>query len=198
MTKREQLIQWLGDAHAMEVGIVSTLEKHIADAKGHPQVRAALAKHLAETKRHATEMKKALAALGGSHPVVREGVSKLVNLAAGLVTTAAKDTLVKNAIADYATEHFEIACYSSLVVTATALGETKLAATCKAILKEEQAMAKVLEGQLPTINQTYLAGLDADAPEPVAKKPATAKAPVSKSRANAKAPAKPAPKKARK
>src|SRR6186997_1310807 len=98
MTKREQFIQWLGDAHAMEVGIVSTLEKHIADAKGLPKVRAALSKHLGQTKRHATAMKQALASLGGSHPIVREGVSKLANLAAGLVTTSAPDTMIKNAI----------------------------------------------------------------------------------------------------
>src|SRR3954466_3249970 len=109
MTKQEQFILWLGDAHAMEVGIVTTLEKHIADAKGLPKVRAALTKHLAETKRHATEMKKALASVGGTHPMLKEGVSKLANLAAGLVTSAPRDTIVKNAIADSATEAFEIA-----------------------------------------------------------------------------------------
>lgn len=162
MTKREQLISWLGDAHAMEVGIVSTLEKHISDAKGQPKVRAGLTKHLQETKNHAAAMKKALSSLGGSHPVVREGVSKLVNLAAGLVTTVARDTVVKNAIADFATEHFEIACYSSLIVTATELGETEIAATCNTILKEEQAMAKALAGQLEAISLTYLATLDKD------------------------------------
>src|SRR3954466_6511506 len=115
MTKQEQFILWLGDAHAMEVGIVTTLEKHIADAKGLPKVRAALAKHLGETKRHATAMKKALTSLGGTHPAVREGISKAANLAAGLMTSAAADTIVKNAIADFATEHFEIACYSFLI-----------------------------------------------------------------------------------
>jgi ferritin-like metal-binding protein YciE len=166
MTKREQFIQWLGDAHAMEVGIVSTLEKHIADAKGQPKVRAALTKHLRETKRHATEMKKALASMGGTHPIIKEGVSKLANLAAGLVTTAAADTTVKNAIADYATEHFEIACYNSLIFTATALRETKIAAACRAILKDEQAMAKALEGQLRAINDTYLRTLDDGEDEP--------------------------------
>jgi ferritin-like metal-binding protein YciE len=124
---------------------VTTLEKHIADAKGLPKVRSALTKHLRETKRHASEMKKALASLGGRHPVLKEGVSKLANLAAGLVTTTARDTIVKNAIADFATEHFEIACYSSLIQTATALGERKIATTCKAILKEEKAMAASLE-----------------------------------------------------
>src|SRR5688572_18404112 len=126
MTKQEQLIQWLGDAHAMEVGIVSTLEKHIADAKGLPKVRVALSKHLGETKRHATAMKKALASVGGSHPVIKEGISKMANLAAGLMTSAAADTSVKNAIADFATEHFEIACYNSLIFTATALGEKEI------------------------------------------------------------------------
>lgn len=50
VTKREQLIAWLGGAHAMEVGIVSTLEKHADDAKGQPKVRAAITKHLRETK----------------------------------------------------------------------------------------------------------------------------------------------------
>jgi ferritin-like metal-binding protein YciE len=156
MTKQEQLIQWLGDAHAMEVGIVTTLEKHIADAKGLPKVRAALTKHLGETKRHATAMKKALASLGGSHPVMKEGFSKVVNLAAGLMTSAATDTIVKNAIADFATEHFEMACYNSLIFTATALGEKEIATTCKAILKEEKAMAAALDSHLQAVNAAYL------------------------------------------
>ena len=184
MTKREQLIQWLGDAHAMEVGIVSTLEKHIADAKGLPKVRAALTKHLRETKSHATEMKKALASLGGSHPVLKEGVSKLANLAAGMVTTAAKDTIVKNAIADFATEHFEMACYNSLILTATALGETKIAAACKAILKEEKAMAAQLESLFKGVNDTYLATLDDDEKEEkAAAKPAPRRRPASTKKA---------------
>lgn len=162
MTKREQFIQWLGDAHAMEVGIVSTLEKHIADSKGLPKVKAALTNHLKETKRHAAEMKKALSSLGGTHPVLKEGVSKLVNLVAGLGTSAANDTVVKNGIADFATEHFEIACYTSLIQTGTELGETQIATVCKGILKEEKAMAKVLEAQLKEVNAFYLGTLEDD------------------------------------
>jgi ferritin-like metal-binding protein YciE len=163
MTKREQFIMWLGDAHAMEVGIVSTLEKHISDAKGLPKVKAALSNHLKETKRHASEMKKALSSLGGTHPVLKEGVSKLVNMVAGLGTSAATDTVVKNGIADFATEHFEIACYNSLLQTATELRETQIANTCKQILKEEKAMAKVLEALLKEVNASYLATLEDEA-----------------------------------
>jgi ferritin-like metal-binding protein YciE len=150
----------------MEVGIVTTLEKHIADAKGLPKVRAALTKHLRETKRHASEMKKALASLGGSRPILKEGVSKLANLAAGLVTTVPRDTIVKNAIADFAMEHFEMACYNSLIQTATALGEPKIAATCKAILKEEKAMASSLESLFRGVNDTYFSTLEDEEEKP--------------------------------
>jgi ferritin-like metal-binding protein YciE len=167
MTKKEQFIVWLGDAHAMEVGMISTLQKQISDAKGHPKVRAALTKHLSETKRHASEMKKALASMGGSHPIFKEGVSKIANLAAGLVPTMAKDTLVKDAIAAFAAENFEIACYNSLIFTAISLGEKKIAATCKSILKDEVAMASLLAKQLKFVNDTYLSTLD---PEPAPEK----------------------------
>ena len=192
MTKREQFIAWLGDAHAMEVGIVSTLEKHIADAEGLPKLKAALKKHLAETKQHATAMKQALAATGGSHPVVREGISKVVNLAAGLGTSFVKDTPVKNGIADFATEHFEIACYTSLVQTAELLGEKKIAAACKAILAEEQAMAKTLAGLFKEVNAFYLKGLDDEKPKSAPK--TTKEAPAKKSAAKASKKKTPAPK----
>lgn len=181
MTKREQLIVWLGDAHAMEVGIVSTLERHIAAAKGHAKVKSALTVHLRETKKHAEIVKKALESLGGSHPVIREGLSKVASMVSGLGTSAASDTPVKNAIADFATEHFEIACYTSLVQTAIELGETKIAASCKAILREEEAMAKTLKALFPEINAAYLATLDDEdssevkAASPSPRKPAAKK-----------------------
>lgn len=172
MTKREQFIQWLSDAHAMEVGIVSTLEKHAADAKDLPKVRAGLNKHLKETKRHAADLEKALKSLGSGPAILKEGISKLTNLLAGLTTSAAADTAVKNGIADFATEHFEIACYNSLIFTATELGENKVATICRGILKDEKAMAKVLEGQLKEVNAKYLGQLEEDDKESQsAKKP---------------------------
>lgn len=179
MTKREQLIQWLSDAHAMEVGIASTLEKHAADAKDQPKVRAAINKHLKETKRHAADLEKVLSSLGSGPAILKEGISKLANLLAGLATSAANDTVIKNGIADFATEHFEIACYNSLIFTATELGEAKVATVCRGILKDEKAMAKLLEGQLKEVNAFYLKRLEDDA-EPKQDSGREAKAPKRK------------------
>ncbi len=133
----------------MEVGIVSTLEMHANDAKDQLKVRAAITKHLRETKKHATAMKQALTSLGRSHTVICESISKIARLLAGIATSAAKHTTVKNSITDLATEHFEIACYTSLILTATELGGKKIDGTCKAILKEEQAITNTLKSLFP-------------------------------------------------
>jgi rubrerythrin len=89
---------------------------------------------------------------------------------------------VKNAIADFATEHFEIACYNFLILTATALGEKEIAATCKAILKEEKAMAAALDGQLQAVNAAYLATLDDGEKEDASKPHSSGRKPKLKSR----------------
>ncbi len=77
MTKKDQLIYWLGDAHALEVGLVTTLEKQIAEAKGLPKVRALLSKHLAETKKHATAIKNAWPRSAAAIPFSRKASAKL-------------------------------------------------------------------------------------------------------------------------
>ena len=159
MTQKEQLIIWLRDAHAMETGLVTTLEKHAADAQGMPKVRAAITKHLGQTKRHVTDVQKCLSHLGGDTSTIKTGMAKIGGFIGGLPTSFVKDTAVKNGIADYATEHFEIACYTSLVATATKVGEPKVAALCSGILKDEVAMAKQLETLMKDVNAKYLSTL---------------------------------------
>jgi ferritin-like metal-binding protein YciE len=67
----------------------------------------------------------------------------------GISTGPAKDELVKNCLADYATEDFEIACYTSLLTAAQEFGDQDLVRTCQRILQDEQDMARWLELQIP-------------------------------------------------
>lgn len=169
MTKKEQLIVWLRDAHAMETGIGPTLEKHAADAKEMPKVKAAITRHLKETKRHVADVAKCLTLLGADTSTIKTGIAKVGSLVSGITTTIVKDTPVKNGIADFATEHFEIACYTSLVATAKELRQPKVAALCAGILKDELAMAKTLQGLMKEVNRLYLATLDDEEAEPAPK-----------------------------
>ena len=70
MSKSEQkVVQYLGEAHASEVGLVEVLRSQIAmTPRG--SYRDGLEKHLGETQRHARRIQKRLGELGqGRNPV---------------------------------------------------------------------------------------------------------------------------------
>ena len=61
------------------------------------------------------------------------------------------DETVQNALANYATEHFEIACYRALSEAAHTARQEHVAQVCGENLRDEQEMADWLSGQLPKI-----------------------------------------------
>jgi ferritin-like metal-binding protein YciE len=73
-----------------------------------------------------------------------------------LSTGPAKDELLKNALADYAAENFEVASYTALVPAAQALNDQQTATVCQQILQEDEAMARWLQQNLPTLVQQTL------------------------------------------
>ncbi|HYH47441.1 MAG TPA: DUF892 family protein, partial [Thermoanaerobaculia bacterium] len=92
---------------------------------------------------------------------VKNTLGKVTGFFQGLSTEPARDELVKNALSDYAAEHFEIASYRALIAGARALGETEVARVCEEILQDEERMARFLEQNLPMVVQQYL---NADVP----------------------------------
>ena len=58
------------------------------------------------------------------------------------------DETVKNALVDYATEHFEIASYHALSEGARGASQAHVAQICSEILRDEQEMADWLASQL--------------------------------------------------
>lgn len=153
---RETLISWLNDAYALERSLVEVLENHAKDAKDHPEAARRITQHLEETKMHAERVKECVERLGGSTSSVKTAMGKVSGFFQGLSTGTAPDEMVKNALSDYAAEHFEIASYRALIAGARALGETEVARVCENILRDEENMAKWLESQLPTMVQEYL------------------------------------------
>jgi ferritin-like metal-binding protein YciE len=57
------------------------------------------------------------------------------------------DEAVKNGLTDYATEHFEIACYRALSEAASTLNQEHVVQVCEEILGDEQDMADWLSEQ---------------------------------------------------
>jgi len=153
---RETLIGWLNDAYGMEKSLVQVLENHAKDAKDHPEMHRRISQHLEQTKVHAQRVQECLERLGGSASTMKGAMGSVSGFFQGRSTGLASDELVKNAISDYAAEHFEIASYKALIAAARALGENQVVQVCESILRDEEDMAKWLEQHLPGAVQEHL------------------------------------------
>jgi ferritin-like metal-binding protein YciE len=151
MDRTGPVIAWLNDAYAMERSITQVLENHAKDAKDHPPMQARIEQHLEETRRHADLVKGCVERLGGSTSSIKGGVATVMGTVQGMSTGMAADELVKNALHDYGTEYFEMACYKALIAAAQDIGDQETVAVCQQILRDEEAMAAWLDRQLPGV-----------------------------------------------
>jgi ferritin-like metal-binding protein YciE len=156
MAHHELVLSWLNDAYAMEESITHVLENHAKDAKDMPDMQAGIQRHLEVTRRHAELVKAQIERLGGKTSSIKSAMSHVMGAAQGISTGMAKDELIKNALADYSTEHFEIASYTSLLTAAQELGDQQLAAMCEGIIEDEEGMATFLADHIPTLTRQVL------------------------------------------
>jgi ferritin-like metal-binding protein YciE len=151
-TPNEQLITWLDDAHAMENGLIGILQNHATHfANRMPDAASRISQHIVETQQHAQRLRECLRILGASPSGVKSTLSSIVGSIEGATTFMFRDQLVKNALADYASEQFEVACYTALVSAATRLGHADVAELCQQNLEEDQMMAAWLLQQIPLV-----------------------------------------------
>src|SRR4051812_18222686 len=116
--QNEQLITWLNSAYSMEQSLIQVLENHARDAKDFPEVRTRDEQHLEETRRHAQQVEQCLSILGEKPSTMKSAAGNISGLVQGVASGMYEDEIVKNFLSDYAAEHFEIACYRSLIAAA--------------------------------------------------------------------------------
>jgi ferritin-like metal-binding protein YciE len=148
---KDLLIAWLNDAYAMEQALIPVLENHAKDAKDDATARAKIELHAEQTRRHAELVKGCVEQLGSSVSTTKSVVGSMFGAVHSVSTGMFADEAVKNGLVDYATEHFEIACYRALSEAARSVNQDHVVQVCGEILRDEQEMADWLSGQLPKI-----------------------------------------------
>ena len=124
-TRRDELIDWLNDAHAMERGLEITLRKQAENKDAHRAVRDRARIHLDETTEHAERLVRCLEMLGSSPSTLKTVTGQMMEIGKGVSTMFARDERVKDFLAAYASEYFEVACYKSLIAGAQAAGDVR-------------------------------------------------------------------------
>jgi len=147
----------LHNAHAMETQAIELLTRQTERLENYPEMEAQLRAHLAESKVQRTRLEEVMASLDEKHSALKEAVLGLGGNIAAMAHTAASDEIIKNTLANYMFEHFEIAAYKSLIEMAEFIGHGQGVLAAKASLQEEERMAAWIDTQIAPTTQTYMA-----------------------------------------
>src|ERR1700712_1448667 len=197
-----KLIQYLSEAYGKERELEVALQTDIAMTTKAPYKKR-LQQHLRETKAHAKALDKRIKKLGGGGQTVASLVGKATAMAKAPIHmvrgSGEQEKLLKNAKTQFTAEQEEISTYLAIEVFATNVGDSETAKLARDIRREEERMAKFLEGQIKALSGA-VATAEVPAAQRRAAKVTPAKPKAGKAKANAKkaAPrkAKPAAKKA--
>jgi ferritin-like metal-binding protein YciE len=206
-----KLVQYLNEAYGLESRLQTALQAHLAMTTK-PAYKKRLKEHLAETKRHAREVKQSIKRLGGvaetvsapgPQPIAEAaqavvgGAQKAVALVQGplhaLRGTGEEEKQLKNAKTEYASEAEEIATYTAIEALAEALGDADTRRVARSIRREEERMLAFLGKEIPRLTKAVAKAEIPASGRSRTKAPATRKAKPATATRKAAAAGKPAP-----
>jgi ferritin-like metal-binding protein YciE len=155
-----KLVQYLNEAYGKEKELETALQAHIGMTERKPYKKR-LRKHLTETRDHARQVERRIKKIGGS-PAATTAAGQTV--AARALATAkgplhmlrglsAEEKQLKNAKTEYSEEAEEIATYTAIETLAESVGDRDTAKVARSIKRDEERMAKYLEGLIPQLSK---------------------------------------------
>jgi ferritin-like metal-binding protein YciE len=160
-TSNDKILQYLGEAHASESGLVRVLQSQIAmTPRG--SYRNGLEKHLGETRSHAERVRARMRELGSGASVLQTGIGIAESVAAQALAigktpldilrgSGGEEKVLKNAKDAAATEALEIATYTAIEELATAVGDDETARLAASIRADEQRMLDRILKEIPKL-----------------------------------------------
>jgi ferritin-like metal-binding protein YciE len=149
-----KLVQYLNEAYGKERELETALQAHIGMTTKAPYKKR-LQQHLRETKSHATQLERRIKKLGGGGSALQTVVAKAMATAKGPLHavrgTSEQEKMLKNAKTEYFNEHEEIATYLAIEALAEKVGDKETAKLARSIRRDEERMAKFLQGQIKTL-----------------------------------------------
>jgi ferritin-like metal-binding protein YciE len=154
-----KLVQYLNEAYGKEKELETSLEAHISMTTKAPYKKR-LQQHLRETKAHAKAVERRIKKLGGGGQITQTAVGRAKAMAKGplhiLRGSGEQEKMLKNAKTEYFNEHEEVATYLAIETLAEKVGDRETARLAKGIRREEERMAKFLEGQITALTRAVV------------------------------------------
>jgi ferritin-like metal-binding protein YciE len=160
-TAREIYTTGLRNQHAVENQAIELLERQVGRLEHYPEMAERMRQHVEESREQARRIEGLLAGLGTSHSAVKDTVMSFVGNIAAMMHAPAPDEVIKNTLANFAFEHYEIAAYKALLTLADVTGHSAALTALKQSLTEEEAMARWIDEHLADTTRKFLSRSEA-------------------------------------
>ena len=149
---KEQMLRYLNDAYAAEVGGMASL-KDLAAETTNSELRQAVEQHITVTQSQADRLTARILALGGDKSEPKGILNEVLAKTSGILNAFHNkdDKQTQDTIKAYAFEHFEIGAYTSMKAYADAIGDHETAQLAETIIGEEQLAAERLQRMIPQL-----------------------------------------------
>jgi ferritin-like metal-binding protein YciE len=146
----------LRNQHAVENQAIELLERQIGRLENYPELSDRMRRHVQESQDQARRLEDLLGAFGTSQSGLKDTVMSFMGNMAALAHVPALDEVIKNTLANFAFEHFEIASYKTLLTLADLTGHAAANSALKQSLAEEEAMAAWIDDHLAATTRRFV------------------------------------------
>ncbi|HQT47183.1 MAG TPA: ferritin-like domain-containing protein [Acidocella sp.] len=147
----------LRNAHSMETQAIQIMSRQVERVTDYPDLEAMLRRHIAESEQQRTRLEEVIEELGESYSSVKDAALGVVGNVMAMAHIPASDEVIKDTMANYAFEHFEIAAYKTLITVGEALGSGDAVSAARASLAEEERMAAWIHDHLGSTVLQFMA-----------------------------------------
>ena len=154
-TPRDLFITGLKNAHAMEHQALSIMKPQASRIESYPDIEAQLNKHIMETEGQIERLERILEGLAEDKSTLKDMALSVAGTFAAVGHTVAPDEILKNSMANFAFESYEIAAYKSLIALAGASGNSDAIPDLDRNLHEEVDMADWLDANIEAVTLKF-------------------------------------------
>jgi ferritin-like metal-binding protein YciE len=149
-------ITGLRHQHAVENEAIALLERQVGRLENYPEMQERMQQHIGETHEQARRLDALLDALGSTASSVMDTALGFRGDMAAPGDAATQDEVIKNCLANFAFENYEIAGYKALLALAEHTGHAAAMRLLATSLREEQAMARWIDDHLAQTALTFV------------------------------------------
>ncbi|MGF9695190.1 MULTISPECIES: ferritin-like domain-containing protein [unclassified Rhizobium] len=152
---RSIFVTGLKNAHAMENQALSIMKPQVSRIENYPEVATRLEQHIRETEGQIARLEQILTSISESPSAMKDMALSMGGSMAAIGHSVAGDEIIKNSIANFAFENYEIAAYKSLLTVAELGGFASATSALQANLDEEIAMARWIDDNLRSVTMKF-------------------------------------------